>query len=111
MSDGEVEALTRRLDRVERGLWRWRVFGGIAWIALAACVAVLFAVLFRAPEELESAQDDPEAETAIEDEVKARAFVLVDDEGRPRAALAMRPDGTPALAFTAEDGHITWRAP
>ncbi len=43
--------------------------------------------------------------------MRARAFVLVDDEGRPRAALAMRPDGTPALAFSTDDGRIIWKAP
>ncbi len=113
MTDSDVDVLTRRLDRLERGLRRWRIFGSIAWAALAAAVALILLVLFRAPDEMEVAQDSSpdSSENDVEDEVKARAFVLVDDEGRPRAALAIRPDGSPALAFTSEDGRITWKAP
>ena len=36
MSNSEVETLMRRLDRLERGLRRWRILGGVAWTALAA---------------------------------------------------------------------------
>ena len=112
MSDPVVEALMQRLDRMERGLRRWRVMGGIAWAALAASVALSTVLALRVPVERESAEDAaPEAEDMVEDEVKARAFLLVDAEGRLRAALAMRPDGTPALAFTGADGRIVWKAP
>jgi len=112
VTDADVEALRLRLDRIERGLRRWRIFGTVAWGGLAASVALVFLLAFRGPMEEDSAQDDSsDAETVVEEEVKARAFVLVDDEGRPRAALAMRPDGTPALAFSSEEGRITWKAP
>jgi hypothetical protein len=112
MTDPVVEALMERLDRMERGLRRWRVMGGIAWAALAASVALSVVLALRVPVETERAEEaTPEPEDVAEDEVRARAFVLVDEEGRPRAALAMRPDGTPALAFTAEDGRIIWKAP
>ena len=112
MSDDDVDALTQRLDRLERGLRRWRVFGSIAWTALAASVALIYVLAFHPIGDTESTADDPPSANAIvEDEVRARAFILVDDEGAPRAALAIRPDGTPALAFTSEDGRITWKAP
>jgi hypothetical protein len=110
MSDDDVHALTLRLDRLERGLRRWRIFGSIAWTALAGSVALMYVLAFD-PIADTASDESPEASAIVEDEVRARAFVLVDDEGAPRAALAIRPDGTPALAFTAEDGRITWKAP
>ena len=112
MSDDDVNALTQRLDRLERGLRRWRVIGSVAWTALAASVALMYVLAFHPIGDMESGADESPGQSAIvEDEVRARAFILVDDEGSPRAALAIRPDGTPALAFTAEDGRITWKAP
>jgi len=112
MTDPAVEALTQRLDRMERRLRRWRVLGAIAWAVLAASVAFIILVVFRVPAATETEEDsEPDAEDVVEDEVRARAFVLVDDEGRARAALAMRPDGTPALAFSTDDGRIIWKAP
>ena len=110
MTDSQMEALTRRLDRIERGLRRWRALGVIAWALLAVSVALVCLVVFRVPLETESS-DEPDTEDVVEDEVRARAFVLVDEEDRPRAALAMRPDGTPALAFSTSDGRIVWKAP
>ncbi len=112
MTDPAVAALTARLDRLERGLWRWRILGVIGWTALAASVALGYLLVFWVPDETASEDDaSPDDEAVVEDEVKARAFVLVDEDGRPRAALAMRADGTPALAFSSEDGHILWKAP
>ena len=112
MIETDVEALTRRLDRLERRLRRWRIVGGVAWTALAASVALIYVLVFREIPDGDSADDsDSDAEAVVEDEVRAKAFVLVDEDGQPRAALAMRPDGTPALAFTNEDGQITWKAP
>jgi hypothetical protein len=112
MTDADVETLTRRLERLERGLRRWRVLGGIAWTALAAAVALIYVLAFQPAGESETAAENaPTPDGLVEEEVRARAFVLVDDDGTPRAALAMRPDGTPALAFTGEDGRITWKAP
>jgi hypothetical protein len=110
MTESDMEILVRRLDRLERGLRRWRVLGGIAWAALAASVALMYVIVLHVPVELES-DDEQSAEASVEDEVRAHAFVLVDEDGAPRAALAMRPDGSPALAFTGADGQITWKAP
>ncbi len=47
MSDLEVETLMRRLDRLERGLRRWRILGGVAWTALAASIALMYVVAFH----------------------------------------------------------------
>jgi len=81
----ECAAITRRLHALS---------GACFLGTLAACVLAI-----------------ARPEAAVDEEVRAHAFVLVDDEGQPRAALAMRPDGTPALAFTGPDGNITWKAP
>ena len=112
MTDQAVEVLTARLDRLERGLRRWRILGVIGWGTLAASVALGFLLVLRPVGEPDG-DDDTQSDTedVVEDEVRARAFVLVDDEGRPRAALAIRPDGTPALAFSSEEGRILWKAP
>ena len=111
MSSPDVEILMRRLDRLERGLRRWRILGGLAWTALAASIALMYVLTFHAVEPNSETDEAPGPDAAVGDEVRAHAFVLVDDEGQPRAALAMRPDGTPALAFTGPDGNITWTAP
>jgi hypothetical protein len=111
MSNSEVEILMRRLDRLERGLRRWRILGGVAWTALAASIALMYVLTFHPLDSDSETHGAAGPEAAVDNEVRAHAFVLVDDEGQPRAALAMRPDGTPALAFTGPDGRITWRAP
>jgi hypothetical protein len=111
LSSPEVEILMRRLDRLERGLRRWRILGGVTWTALAASIALMYVLAFHPIEPDFGTAEDPGQDVAVDDEVRAHAFVLVDDEGQPRAALAMRPDGTPALAFTGPDGSITWKAP
>jgi hypothetical protein len=110
MSDSAVEALTQRLDRMERGLRRWRVLGVIGWAILAASLGFIAVVMFWVPPATDE-DEDTDNEAVVEDEVRARTFVLVDEEDRPRAALAMRPDGTPALAFSTSDGRIIWKAP
>jgi hypothetical protein len=108
MSDPTVEGLSARLDRLERSLVWWRIVGVVGWAAMAASIALGYVLVFRPAGEFAGDEETPEF---VEDEVKARAFVLVDEEGRPRAALGMRPDGTPALAFSGEDGRILWKAP
>jgi hypothetical protein len=112
MTEAAVEALAQRLDRMERGLRRWRIIGVIGWTLLTASVTVGFLLVLRLPVETASEEGTSSGdEDTVEDEVRARTFVLVDEEGRPRAALAMRPDGTPALAFSNEEGRIIWKAP
>jgi phosphatidylglycerophosphatase A len=114
MADPELEGLVRRLDRIERGLRLWRVLAVIAWSALATGVGVsLILMLSLSANTVASDEEDEsdDSQQVVEDEVRARAFVLVDDDGRPRAALAMRPDGSAALAFSTPDGQLVWKAP
>jgi len=113
MDDADsLTALATRLERLERGIRRWRVLGGIAWAGLALGVALNLALLVRVPGALgiDDEADTDESQVA-EDEVRARAFVLVDDEGRPRGAFGLRADGNPALAFSDAQGKIIWKAP
>ena len=113
MDDADsLPALAHRLERLERGIRRWRVLGGIAWAGLALGVALNLALLVRVPGAL-GTDDEPDTDESqvAEDEVRARAFVLVDDEGRPRGAFGLRADGNPALAFSDAQGKIIWKAP
>ena len=116
MEELSRDVVADRLARLERGMRRWRAIGSIAWLLLAAALALNTSLLLRAmgPAEadLEAADEDGEEPAVTErDEVRARAFVLVDPDGHPRAALAFRPDGSPALAFTGADGRVIWAAP
>jgi len=43
---------------------------------------------------------------SIPESLESRNFVLRDASGKVRAALAMRPDGTPGLAFFEKDGRV-----
>jgi hypothetical protein len=106
-----LTALAHRLERLERGIRRWRLLGGIAWGGLALGVALNLALIARVPGTL-GPDDEPDTDESVaEEEIRARAFVLVDDEGRPRGALGLRADGTPALAFSDAQGKIIWKAP
>jgi hypothetical protein len=75
MNDRSLETLTRRLDRLERQVWWWKVVGSSA-------VGVLgFVVLIGA-----MAQTVP-------GEIKANRAVIVDDAGKPRIMLGKGKDG------------------
>jgi hypothetical protein len=73
MTEPTLESLARRLERVERGIRRWRVIGSAALVTLA------FLVLLGATGQ------------KVEDEVRAKSFVLVDQQGRQRAVLNVVP--------------------
>lgn len=119
MAEATLTDLTNRLDRLERANRRWKVVGSIVAATLAT-VTVLNLVLLvgttrslvRAITGTESAEQDAESEeAAVEEKIVAKRFILVDDDGTARAVLAIRPDGTPALAFSGKDGKIVWKAP
>ncbi len=95
MSDSTagLESLLARLERLEASnrslatnLRRFK-FGGLLG---AASLAVLFLT----------------GAVTIPPSVEARNFVLRDEAGKVRAALAMRPDGSPGLAFFEKDGRV-----
>jgi hypothetical protein len=107
-----LTALAHRMERLERGIRRWRLLGGIAWAGLALGVALNLALLARGPGAITPDEEpDSDEPQVAEEEVRARAFVLVDDEGRPRGAFGLRADGNPALAFSDAQGKIIWKAP
>jgi hypothetical protein len=88
-----IEALTARLDRVERDARRWRavaVAAVLAWVGLFAAGA--------------GREEPPQ-------EIKARRFVLQDERGRTRANLGMSPEGEPVLLFVGEGGMVTYATP
>lgn len=95
MESRQIDALTDRLDRLEktnqllgRECRRWRRAGVgtlLGAIVLAVCGAKM-------------ADDDKT--------VEASHFILRDDAGRMRAALGMRPDGTPGLGLFDLNGQV-----
>jgi hypothetical protein len=94
MTDSREEELIRRIERLERGRrWTW---------GLAGVVAAVFALTAFA-----GASD----RVGDAGELKARAFVLVDDNGHTRGELGFLPGGegvpaTPGLVLWGKDGHI-----
>jgi hypothetical protein len=111
MDESMLDALRQGLDRVERRLRRWRILAFIGWVLLIGGL-VVNALLVRAISAQLAAQQEGASDTAeAEEEVLAKRFVLVDEDGRPRAALAIRPDGSPGLAFSDEAGKVIWKAP
>ena len=82
MTTGTPDLLTQRLDRLERGLRWWKVWGSMSAVALA-----VLAVLGASP-----ALSTPDA-------VRARSFTLVDAAGNPRAVWLVDDDGAVTLMF------------
>jgi hypothetical protein len=89
MTEPTYDAVLHRLARVERGLHRWQVIGSMA-LALLALVALLGAV---------ERPDGDERE-----ELRGRAFVLVDREGRPRMDVRTTQNDTTHLVLLDREG-------
>lgn len=68
-----LKTLQQRVDRLEREVRRWRLFGPAA-LALLGLIVLLGATGQK-----------------VEDEVRAKSFVLVDQQGRQRAVLNVVP--------------------
>lgn len=115
MSEPTPDVLAQRLDRLERVHRRWKIIGSIVGALLALLTALNFVILVGTARSLVRALSgaDSEEEETVEavEEVRARRFVLVDEGGAVRAMLAMRPDGSVALAFSDEKGNVVWKAP
>ncbi len=69
MKEPSVEALTQRLERVEREIRRWRILGSVA-LATLVILVLLGATSQKVPEE-----------------IRARRFVLEDERGKVLALL------------------------
>jgi hypothetical protein len=85
----DLSELKRRLDRLERGLWRWKR------ATLVACLG-LTAVLLMG-------QTRP---TPVPKLVEAEKFLLRDANGMPRAMLATQPSGATALVLSDKSGTL-----
>jgi hypothetical protein len=90
MRDATEEAVLRRLTRLERVCRRWQVVGSLA-LALLALVALPGAV---------GRPDSDERE-----ELRARAFVLVDREGTPRMDLRVARNDSTHLVLLDREGQ------
>jgi hypothetical protein len=90
MTEPTYEAVLHRLVRVERDMRRWQVMAGVA-LALLALAALLGAV------------GRPDGETF--EELRARAFVLVDREGKPRMDLRVARNDSTHLVLLDREGQ------
>ena len=80
----QIDAVVRRLERLERESRRWKV---VATLATAALGMVLL---------IGAGQN---GKTAVPSELHAQAFVLVDRDGTPLARLGWLPHGAWGLGF------------
>jgi hypothetical protein len=90
MTESTHEAMLHRLAHVERGMRRWQVLGSLA-LALLALVVLLGAV------------GRPDGE--VFEELRARAFVLVDREGKPRMDLRVARNDSTHLVLLDREGQ------
>lgn len=114
MGAPRADAVTERLDRLERQLRLWEVLGTLA---VLAAIALLLAGL---------APSGPPT-------VAAQRFVVVDRNGTAHASFGLAGDGSPVLGLndqngitrvligvhngeptvtlTSSDGRVSWKAP
>jgi hypothetical protein len=67
MDDPSVGELAARLERLERGVWRWRAMA-LAGLGIAALMGAAQAV-------------------GVQEEIRAKSILLFDDEGRQRISI------------------------
>jgi hypothetical protein len=91
MDDASQTTVIERLTRLERACRWWRVVGSLA-VALFAVVGLMGAL---GRQDMEGPQ-----------EVRARAFVLVDREGRPRMDLRVAPNDSTHLVLMDREGLV-----
>jgi hypothetical protein len=89
MHDTSRDIVIERLTRLERACRWWQAIGGIA-VALFAVVGLMGAV----------GRQDVEGM----DEIRARAFVLVDGEGKPRMDLRVTRNDSTHLVLMDREG-------
>lgn len=114
MGSVSIDAITGRLDRLERQIRRWRALGLLA--VAGALVLLLMGLAPSGPPIL-----------------AAQRFVVVDGSGTPRASFGLAADGSPVMGFndetgmtrvtigmvrgrpavrlTSSDGKVSWQAP
>jgi hypothetical protein len=89
MTEPTSDAVLQRLARLERTVRRWQVVGGVA-VALLALAALMGAV------------GRPDVEGT--EEIRAKAFVLVDRDGRPRMDLRVARNDSTHLVLLDREG-------
>ena len=89
MSDISCDPMIERLTRLERACRWWQVIGGTA-VGLFAALGLMGAAGQTDHQEME--------------EVRARAFVLVDREGKPRMDLRVSPNDSTHLVLLDREG-------
>src|SRR5712691_11807024 len=82
--EGQIDAIVRRLERLERASRRWKV---VATLATATLGMVLLIGAGK------------NGKTSVPSELHAQAFVLVDRDGTPLARLGWLPHGAWGLGF------------
>jgi hypothetical protein len=87
--DFQVEAIAGRLMRLERSNRRWKLVATMALAVLGVGMLVGAKRTTRPP---------------VADELRAKAFLLVDDQGTPLARLGRLPHGVLGLGFY-DDGR------
>ncbi len=107
----DVQALMRRLERVEQDLRWWKRLGGaLAAVAILLAVVALLAQAqrVRPPVRADGARTLGEIGATIPEEIRAKRFVVVDAAGKERAELGPGPQaGSPtALRVYREDGSV-----
>ena len=85
----QVETIAGRLERLERSNRRWKLLATTALALLVAGVLIGANGTTRPP---------------VADELRARAFLLVDEQGTPLARLGRLPHGVLGLGFY-DDGR------
>jgi hypothetical protein len=78
-----IDALTQRVERLERVSHRWQMIASAAVVVLGV-VLLLGTTNHHMP---------------VGQEIQARAFVLVDQQGKPLARLGLLPHGALGLGF------------
>jgi hypothetical protein len=113
MQEPTLEALTARLDRLERQSRRWQRLAGLAAAIVGASV-LLGAVPHKrekAPQEVRATRfilldgaDRPRAELSTLAEHQPR-LTLADADGKPRLVLELSPHGEPSIGLLDAAGH------
>ena len=114
MDPKRVEALSERVERLERRLRRWRALG------VAAICAFGLAAFFGIPSSRDAGAEEsqtkeynitvpPEVfqmgQPQLVGELRAQRIVLVDAKGEPRGSLHVTETGTPSLELYGRTGR------
>ncbi len=116
MEQLKLDALARRIERMERQIRRWKILG------IAAVAALGLVTLLAGPNGRDAKAAEPKeynitlppeiflsgtAQSA--GEIRARRVVIVDKKGRVRGKLQVSENGTPSLQLFSKGGQTLVR--